>query len=153
MYWITNPDVSSLKPQVDSNIDAAFHLSEVGQISTSNSWGLSGKVKSLFIESLQLFKTVEPYPLNLCVFVLDTLLFLSRGIRMWALSSECKTVQADFTDWMSFLSSSLVEEIISNSEALNTNTKAFVQHLIAIKTRFRNKCVNIANWLTYLYWK
>lgn len=69
----------------------------------------------------------------MCV-ALDLLLFLSRGIGTWALSYECETEQADFTDWMCFLSSNLVEEIISNPEALSANTKAFNQHTVAKKT-------------------
>ena len=41
---------------------------------------------------------------------------------MRALSSTFKTDQADFTDWMSFLPSNFIEEISSNTEALNANT-------------------------------
>ena len=40
----------------------------------------------------------------------------------WALSPECKTDQAHFTDWMSFLQSNLMEEIGPNPELLTTNT-------------------------------
>ena len=42
--------------------------------------------------------------------------------RTWAFSSECKTDQSDFTDWMNFLLSNLMEEISPNPEALNANT-------------------------------
>ena len=57
-----------------------------------------------------------------CVFVLHTSLFPSRGGRMRALNSECKINQADFTDNMSFPSSNLMEEISPDPEALNKNT-------------------------------
>ena len=50
------------------------------------------------------------------VFVLRVLLFPSRGGRTKTLSS------GDFTDWMSFLPTNLIEEISRNPEALNENT-------------------------------
>ena len=39
-----------------------------------------------------------------------------------ALSSTCKTEQADLTIWMSFLPSNPMEKISPNTEALNVNT-------------------------------
>ena len=44
--------------------------------------------------------------------------------RKQALSSVSKTDQSDFADWMFFPSSNLMEEISSNTEALNTNTSS-----------------------------
>ena len=41
---------------------------------------------------------------------------------MWALNSACKTDQSDFTEWMSFPPSNLMEKISANTEAHNTNT-------------------------------
>ena len=49
-----------------------------------------------------------------------------RGCRMWALSSSCKTDQGDFTDWVFFLPSNLVEEINSDIEALSKSLKPFI---------------------------
>ena len=60
--------------------------------------------------------------LGVYVFALRPLLFLYRGGRSRALSSACKSDQVDFTDWMSFLTPNLMEEIILNTEALNANT-------------------------------
>ena len=50
-----------------------------------------------------------------CVFVLRLLLFPYRGGRTRALSSAYKSDQVDFTDWMSFLTSNLMEEIGPNT--------------------------------------
>ena len=58
----------------------------------------------------------------MCVFILRSFLFSSRGGRAWALISGFKTDRADFTDWMSFLPSNLAEEISSYPEALSKNT-------------------------------
>ena len=57
-----------------------------------------------------------------CLFVQRPLLFPYNGGRMRVLSSISKADQADFTDWMSFLPSNLMEEINSNTKALNANT-------------------------------
>ena len=54
--------------------------------------------------------------------VFSFLLYLTRRGRTWILSSDCKTDQADFTDWMSFLTCDPMEEIPPNPEALSTNT-------------------------------
>ena len=56
------------------------------------------------------------------VFVLSPLLFASRGVRLRALSSECKIDQVDFADWMSFLQSDSMEEISPNPEARSADT-------------------------------
>ena len=56
-----------------------------------------------------------------CVHVIDSLLFPSRRGRTLALNSECKTDQPDFTDWLSFLKSILME-ISPNPEPLSKNT-------------------------------
>ena len=46
----------------------------------------------------------------MCVYVcLSPLVFPSEGLRTRALSSEFKNDQANFTDWMSFVSSNLME--------------------------------------------
>ena len=60
------------------------------------------------------FEETVHFPLSLwplisadvCV-CLCPFLFPTRGGRTWALSPECKTYQADFTNWMSFLQSKL----------------------------------------------
>ena len=59
---------------------------------------------------------------NISVFVLLPLLFPSRGSTMWDLSSECKTNQTHFTNWISFLPSNFREEINPTPEALGLNT-------------------------------
>ena len=59
---------------------------------------------------------------SLCVFVLGPSIFPSGEGRMWVLSSECKIEQASFTDWMSFLPSKFMGEIILNLVALSANT-------------------------------
>ena len=56
-----------------------------------------------------------------CVFILRPLLFPSRGSKTRLFSSASKTDQADFTDRMFFLPSNLMEEIIPNTDAPNTN--------------------------------
>ena len=56
------------------------------------------------------------------MFVLRSLLFPYKGARASTLSSECKIDQADFTDWITFLLSNLLEEICPNPEALSINT-------------------------------
>ena len=58
----------------------------------------------------------------LCVHVLRSLLFPTIRGRMWALSSERKTDQAHFTDWISFLQSNLMEEIGPHPKLLRTST-------------------------------
>ena len=52
-----------------------------------------------------------------CVFVLRPVLLSYRGDRTRAISSACKSDQADFTDWMSFLTSNPMEGISPNSSA------------------------------------
>ena len=54
--------------------------------------------------------------------LLCPILFPYRGSKIWGLSCERKTDQADFTDWMSFLLSNLMEEISPNVEARSTKT-------------------------------
>ena len=54
------------------------------------------------------------------------------------LSSACETDRADFTDWMSFLPSNLVEKISSNKDVL----KPFISMETVRRQRFRNKCFN-----------
>ena len=61
-----------------------------------------------------------------CVFVLDLLLLFFSGGRTLALTFEWKTEYADFTDWMSFLPTSLVEKVISNPEHLSS--KSFISN-------------------------
>lgn len=50
-------------------------------------------------------------------------------------NSECKIDQADFTHWMSFLTSTLKEKISTNPEALNVNIKRLSPHGIAEKVK------------------
>ena len=57
----------------------------------------------------------------MCVFVLRTLLLPSRWGRTREGSSECKTDQVDFTYWVSFLPSNLIEDISHDLEALSAN--------------------------------
>ena len=66
-------------------------------------------------------------------FVSRSLLFPHRVGRTEALSSACKTDQADFTDWMSFLTSNLIKEI-NPTEVLSKNTSVFHQNGEAGKT-------------------
>ena len=49
------------------------------------------------------------------VFILRPSLFPYKGCRTPALRSACKTNQDDFTDWMYFLPSNLMEETSHNS--------------------------------------
>ena len=62
-----------------------------------------------------------------CVFntrsLFKPLLFPSRGRRTRTFSSEPKIDQADFTNWMPFISFILMEEISPNPEALIANTQ------------------------------
>ena len=44
----------------DSKVDSAFHPSEVEQMSTGNSWGLSGD----FVVVSYSLETFEPHPLK-----------------------------------------------------------------------------------------
>ena len=53
-------------------------------------------------------------------FVLHFLLFFFSDGRALALTFEWKIEYADFTDWMSFLPASLVEEVTSNPETLSS---------------------------------
>ena len=81
----------------------------------------------------------------LCVHVLRSLLFPSSRGRTLALSSECKTDQAHFTDWMSFLESILMGEIGPNPEFLAQIPNVFNQHRIAKKIKkIWRKMVTIA---------
>ena len=58
-----------------------------------------------------------------CVCVcLFYILFFPREGKTFALSSEYKTTQAEFKDWMSFLTFNIMEEINLNPESLNANT-------------------------------
>ena len=56
------------------------------------------------------------------MFVLHPLLLPLREGRARTLSSEIQAGQDYFTDWMSFLPSNLIEEIIPNPEAVSENT-------------------------------
>ena len=67
------------------------------------------------------------------LFVLHSLVFPHGGGRTQALSATCKTDRADFTNWMSFLPSNVIEEI-SLTQALSTNTLSLSS---AWKTRRR----------------
>ena len=40
-YWIPSPGAPGLKPMGGFKVNTAFHPSEVGQMSTGISWGLS----------------------------------------------------------------------------------------------------------------
>ena len=42
-HWIPNPGVPCSKPLGGSKVNSAFYPSEVDQMSTRNSWELSGK--------------------------------------------------------------------------------------------------------------
>ena len=76
--------------------------------------------------------------MHLCVYNLRPSLFPSWGGRARFLSSECKTGQADFTDWISFLPTNFIEETSPNPDDLNANTSSF-------SFRSKSKCFNIAN--------
>ena len=76
-------------------------------------------------------------------------LFPSKRGRTRVLSSECKTDQADFPDWMSFLPSNLMEEINPIREALTNKSFLSIEQLKG-KKRFRYKCLNIVKEIAYL---
>ena len=57
------------------------------------------------------------------LFYLFYVLFYRR--RTWALSFECKTNRADFTDWMSLLLANSMKKISHNPDALIANTECF----------------------------
>ena len=81
--------------------------------------------RECYLSNVILPKLLPSKPINyyfLCVFVLHPLLLPYKGGRSGALNSACKTGQADFTDWMYFLPSSLMEEISHKLEAVVTNT-------------------------------
>ena len=70
------------------------------------------------------------------------------------LSSACQTDQADFTDWMSFILSNLMEEINPNPEALSAKyLKTFISKGALKRQWFRYKYFNIADYTAILYWK
>ena len=54
---------------------------------------------------------------------------------MRAISFEGKIDQADSRDWMSFLPSNLLEEIITNSETSAQKLKVFCQHGIIERSK------------------
>lgn len=56
----------------------------------------------------------------MCVLLLNPLLISSTGGVVQVLSSEWKISQADFTEWMSFLSSNCADEFSPTPEALST---------------------------------
>ena len=56
-------------------------------------------------------------------------LFPSKRGRTRVLSSECKTDQVDFPDWMSFLPSNLMEEINPIREALTNKSFLSIEQL------------------------
>ena len=58
----------------------------------------------------------------MCLCMFSRLLFPYRGGMARVLSSACKDDRADFTDWMSFLQSNVINEISPNTEALSANT-------------------------------
>ena len=62
---------------------------------------------------------------SMFVFVLHPLLFLYKKGRARALISGCETNQGDFTIWIYFLPSNLIEEISPNTEGLSENTSAW----------------------------
>ena len=64
-----------------------------------------------------------------------SLLFLSRKGRTWALNSECKIDYADFTDWLSFLTSNIIEENNPNLDALSAKLYSFNRHGITEKAK------------------
>ena len=84
------------------------------------------------------------------MFLLGPLLFPSKRGRTRVLSSECKTDQADFSDWMSFLQSNLMEEISPIPEALSINKSFLSIEQLKGKKRFRYKCLNIVKEIAYL---
>ena len=59
--WIPNPGVQCSEPQGGSEVDSAFHPSEVGKMSTRNFWELVVKSK-LPPQSGSSLETVEPHP-------------------------------------------------------------------------------------------
>ena len=76
--------------------------------------------KTIFCFDILVFRQFFSFVLCVC-FTFFIIPLPSRGGGIQALSSACKTAQTDFTDWMPFLPSNLMEEISSNTEALRAN--------------------------------
>ena len=70
-----------------------------------------------------------------CLSPFYPLLLPSRGGRTWALNSECKIDQAEFTGWMSFLLSNLLEEI--------SPKYPFISMELLKKKRFMCECFDL----------
>ena len=77
------------------------------------------------------------------------LLFPSKGGRGRAFSTECQIDQANFTDWMSFLSSNFMDDISPNSQRRNLKLLISMKQMKR-KKRFTYKWFDIANWISYL---
>ena len=60
-------------------------------------------------------------PVCVCVYSFYTIYYSPKKWVRQILSSNCKTNQAGFTNWISFLPSNLMEEISLNTESLSTN--------------------------------
>ena len=87
------------------------------------------------------------------MFVLHLLLFFFRGGRALALRFEWKIEHADLTDWMSFLPTSLVEEVRSTPETLSSKpfiTNKNKQERIGKSIRDKNNlCMNGKEYYQY----
>ena len=71
---------------------------------------------------------------------------------MLVLNSKYNIERIDFTDWMSFQPTNLIEEISLIQKHSAQIAKALNQHGIAEKTKlFKYECVDIANCIVYLF--
>lgn len=65
-YWLESwiPDLGNpgSSPLSCSMVDWTFHFSKVDQMSTKNSWGLSGQKQTIFLWRLCSLEMAEPYP-------------------------------------------------------------------------------------------
>ena len=73
----------------------------------------------------------------------------SRGGAALVLSSKYNIGQADFTDWMSFQPSNLIQEINPHPKSLNTNTYRLESAWNSWKEKklFKYEYFNIADWI------
>ena len=87
------------------------------------------------------------------MFVLHLLLFFFRGGRALGLRFDWKIEHADLTDWMSFLPTSLVEEVRSTPETLSSKpfiTNKNKQERIEKNSRDKNNlCMNDKEYYQY----
>ena len=80
-------------------------------------WAWTLNIEAPTPQNGKTYSICQQQPTN-CLSVFDNFV----GYVLKGLNSTCKTDQADFTEYMSFLPSNLVEEISPDQEALSANT-------------------------------